>query len=124
MIPAKTKSGEYLTTELHTTDGFVFTVPAHRAHVFAAYSWFRTKDQVSTLIRIEGNDRVWIFSLDSLLGLDGLQKVNLKAHFHPAGLSYANKLQAIRNAENSMICSEKPMALWELYANKSNKLRQ
>lgn len=116
MKPIKTKSGGVKTSEIFASDGTPFTVPAHQIYNFASYDWFNNKGVITTLVMVEGNSRIWSFTLDALLGLAEFPEVDLKAHFQPVEDTRVNRLQAARNAKNNLICCEKYMAIWYLYS--------
>jgi hypothetical protein len=121
MKSIETKSGRAMAAEIYANDGTAFSVPAHQIYTLARYDWFNNKGTITTLVTIEGNPRVWSFTLDALLGLAEFPEVDLKAHFQPIEDTRVNRLQAVRNAKNNLICCEKYMAIWQLYSSPANK---
>ncbi|MBM4317945.1 MAG: hypothetical protein FJ116_10755 [Deltaproteobacteria bacterium] len=108
-------------TELFASDGTAFSIPAHQIYTLARYEWFNQKGTITTLVNIEGNARVWSFAIHEILSLLECPDVDLKGHFHPVEDTRLNRMQAIRNAKNNVISSERYMALWHLYSNPANK---
>ena len=110
-----------MTSSLFANDGTEFNVPAHLIYNLARYDWFRDKNGIVTLLTIEGNPRIWSFTLQNLISLNEFPEVDLKAHFHPIEHSRKNLLQAIKNHKDNMVCCEKYMAIWNLYSNPKSK---